>query len=378
MASLSGNSSTGIPNWEKYVKNQTSLSSVKYDLEQPAYLYKIQNNTKATDNLGLIPAGSIVNIISPQLYRVSATKGVTGNKAVNNQPSARVRYDGKTGYLRITAIRKPTKSPTFVEKTTIELAQRTLDQFKSVAGVGKGAKAGIDIEIDGYGLIPNVTKVYDVKERINNRDAKADIALQNANGDSLFYISHKKGGGAKVFQQYGGISKKAGSKSDPGLIYNDPETQAYLNDVWKLYQDALGGAPQYGEANPFDSKGNLRFGRIYRFVKSPTLINRAVYGPDYGGPFGVDNVNLIGQGNFIYRPYMNSEQDISIRLSFTNFDVNGDISEFVEGDYRAIFVSRSETAKNTETPQGKISGLRSGIFNVSYLSGRSENIDALL
>lgn len=378
MASLSGNSTNGIPNWEKYVKNQTSLSSVNYDLEQPAYLYKNLTNSKATDNLGLIPAGSIVKILSTTLYKVSAAKGVTGDKAVNNQPSAKVRYGNQTGYVRITAIRKPTKAPDSVEKRTIDLTQNTLNQLKSVSGVGRGAKAGIDIEIEGYGIISNVATASKVPQRVNNREAKADIVLKDVNNKPLFYISHKAGGGAKAFQQYGGISKKAGTRSNPGLMYNDPETQAYLNDIWKLYQDALGGAPQYGEANPFDSNGNLKYGRIYRFVQSPTLINRAVFGPDYGGPFGIDNVNLIGQGNFIFKPYMNSEQDIAVKLRFNNFDINGDLTEFVEGDYRAIFVSRSASDRKTETPQGDIPKLRSGIFNLSYLSGQSENIDALL
>lgn len=377
MASLSGNNKSGISNWDKYVKNQSNLSTTDYTLEQPAYLYKGLTNTAPRFNLGMIPAGSKIKIKSNQTFSVTATKNVAGGRGVSNQKSARVLYDGKTGYVRLTAIKKPTKSPTAVEQRTIRISQDLLEKYKEVSGVGRGSKAGIDIEVDGYGLIPNVTTVENIRSRVNNTEVKADFALKDTKGTQLFYISHKKSGGASAFQQYSGISKKSGTRSNPGLIYDDPETQAYLNDIWKLYQDALAGAPQYGKINPFNSNGSLNVGRIYRYVQSPQLISRAVFGPDYGGPFGINNVNVIGQGNVIFKPYMNSEQDIYLRMSFKKFSINGDVSEFTEGDYRAVFVSRSESGRITETPQGNIP-VRSGIFNLSYLNSSSENIDYLL
>jgi hypothetical protein len=376
VASLSGNSTNGIPNWDKYVKNQASLATVKYDLEKAAFLYKNVSNTKQSDVIGLLPVGTVVNIISPTQYKISVSK--EAGKTSTNKPAAKVRYDGKSGYVLITAIRKPTKAPDSVEKRTIDITQTTLNAYKQVSGIGRGPKSGINIEVEGFGVIQNVATVSKVPQRVNNREAKADIVLKDTKGKPLLYVSHKAGGGAKAFQQYGGISKKAGTKANPGLIYNDPETQQYLSDLWKLYQDALAGAPDYGLANPFDEKGILKYGRIYRFVKSDDLIGKSVFGPDYGGAFGIDNVNLIGQGNFIFKPYMNDVQDISIRLNFENFEINGDISEFRKGDYRAIFISRSASDRKTETPFGNIPKLRSGIFNMSYLSGQSENIDALL
>lgn len=376
MASLSGNSTNGIPNWDKYVKNQNSLSSIKYDIEKPAFLYKGISNTKESDILGLLPVGALVNIVSPTTYNISVSGGA--GKAFSSKPAAKVRYDGKTGYVLITLIRKPTKAPDSVEKRTIDITQTTLNSYKQVSGVGRGPRAGIDIEVEGIGVIQNVSTVSKVPERVNNREAKADIVLKDTKGTPLLYISHKAGGGAKAFQQYGGISKKAGSRSNPALMYNDPETQKYLNDLWNFYQDALAGAPQYGGANPFTSDGILKYGRIYRFVQSDDLIGKSVFGPDYGGAFGIDNVNLIGQGNFLFKPYMNSEEDIAIRLRFENFEINGDISEFRKGDYRAIFVSRSSSDRKTETPSGNIPKLRTGIFNMSYLGGQAENIDALL
>ena len=113
------------------------------------------------------------------------------------------------------------------------------------------------------------------------------------------------------------------------------------------------------------------------------MIARSVFGPDYGGSFGIDNVHFIAQGDFRFRPYIDEEGDINFKMSFSErYEINGDIEDFSEGrleiPYRAVFVSRSEGGKNTETPRGTLRGIRTGIFNVNYLSGTSANIDAIL
>ena len=80
---------------------------------------------------------------------------------------------------------------------------------------------------------------------------------------------------------------------------------------------------------------------------------------------------------------MDLEGDINFKMYFSErYEINGDVEDFSEGrlanPYRAVFVSRSESGKNTETPRGTLRGIRTGIFNVNYLSGTSVNIDAIL
>ena len=216
-----------------------------------------------------------------------------------------------------------------------------------------------------------------VPERVNGREAKADIVLKDSKGNRLIYISHKAGGGAKAFQQYGGVSETAGTKEIPGMIYSHPEVQKFLSDLYDLYEQALGGnAPR---SNPFDKNGRLTIGRLYRPISSMDLIGKSVFGPGYGGPSGIDNVDVIAQGAFKFKGFMTSGEDIAFRLTWDHFDYRGgDLDDFNTGQYQALLVSRSASDRRTKTPKGDIMGLRTGIFNRSYLSGTSMHIDALV
>ena len=375
MPSLFGKSTNGTPNWDKYVVNN-NYQSVKYTIETPAFFFKNVTNTKEDNILGELAPGTELSIISPTKINISATKASGVPRSFSSKEAARVRIGGKNGYVLLNKIKKPTKAPDSVEKRTINMAQYVLNQLKEIAGVGKKYKSGIDIEVEGFGLITDVATVQKVPERVNNREAKADIVLKNSKGDRLIYISHKAAGGAKAFQQYGGISETAGTKEMPGMIYNNPEVQKFLNDLYALYQSSLEGTGN--NLNPFEN-GELKVGRLYRPIRDTTLINQSVFGPGFGGPSGIDNVDVIAQGPFIFKPYINSEGDILFTLRWDHFDYRGgDIDDFNSGQYQALLVSRSSSDRRTKTSQGDIPKVRTGIFNRSYLSGQSVNIDAIL
>ena len=136
--------------------------------------------------------GTELRIVSPRTVKISAERDTGVTQKFTNNPAAKVQIGNKNGYVLITKIRKPTKAPDSVEKRTISMAQTDLDKLKEKAGVGKKRVSGIDIEVDGFGLITDVA-VEKVPERVNGREAKADIVLKDSKGNRLIYISHKAG-----------------------------------------------------------------------------------------------------------------------------------------------------------------------------------------
>ena len=48
------------------------------------------------------------------------------------------------------------KKPDSVEKKTIEMGQSNLNELKRIAKIGTSRKNGVDIEVDGFGLISDV------------------------------------------------------------------------------------------------------------------------------------------------------------------------------------------------------------------------------
>ena len=94
------------------------------------------------------------------------------------------------------------------------------------------------------------------------------------------------------------------------MIYQHPEVEKFLIDLYDLYNQAMtGDAPQ---SNPFDKNGRLTIGRLYRPIRSTDLIGKSVFGPGYGGPSGIDCVDVIAQGPFKFKGFMTSEEDMRL------------------------------------------------------------------
>jgi hypothetical protein len=104
---------------------------------------------------------------------------------------------------------------------------------------------------------------------------KSDFHLVNANGESVVWISHKKGRTAKDISQWGGVSRRA----EPD-IFNHPETQKFAKDVTAKYPNGLPRAMT-----------------ISRKIKSNKLKSMAMYGNQFGRPLGIQNVSILIQGS---------------------------------------------------------------------------------
>ena len=87
MASLSGNSTNGTPNWTKYVKNNTQWNTLEYLIETPAgsptYLFAAASNTKPEQLLFELPAGTKIKILSTSTTKITANAQALKGKSIN-------------------------------------------------------------------------------------------------------------------------------------------------------------------------------------------------------------------------------------------------------------------------------------------------------
>lgn len=352
--------------WDKYVKNKTDSSSIDYVIENNMSNIPVYKDATLKNIVASVSQGQKLKIIAKNFRQVGRSK------------YASVRIDNINGLVRISAIRKPTKtSGADAEKRTLDLTTTTLNNLKYIAGLGRSNSSGIDLFIPGIGMKLAIESIEKVSNRIHGREAKSDFVLKNALGKEVLFISHKSGDGPGAFGQYGGISEVAGSIEDAPLIYNNPEVQTYLNKLYALYQDAIG--PRQIANNPFNSNGKL-VKSVSHNIQDNLLINQSVYGSGYGGDFGPDNVHMIGQGSFVFKPFVNDEGDIYFRLSFSGHkSLNGELGVFKNdiSGYRATIITTPRTGRSTKTPGGRISEIRTGIYPKSYRTG-AVSIDSLL
>lgn len=120
-------------------------------------------------------------------------------------------------------------------------------------------------------------KTYDniVGVEKTNGTPKSDFHLVDSTGKAVIWISHKDGSKAKDFQQWGGISEKKEPK-----INKHKETQKFIADLKRVYPDGLPPATT-----------------LYRHIKDDDLKMLSVYGNEFGGKTGEQNVTVLLQGD---------------------------------------------------------------------------------
>jgi len=342
--------------WDKYVKDNPKSRSIDYEIENNISNVAIYKDKTLTEVVATVSTGDTVKITSNTFIQIKRSKYTN------------VQFGGKSGVLRITAIRKPTgKGGADAEQRTLDLTKDMLNKLAEIAGIGGGNRAGIDLVIPGIGMKLGITSVEKVPNRIHGREAKSDFVLKNAFNKNVLFISHKDGSGPQAFGQYGGISTVAGNIQDAAMIYNHPEVQQYVTRLHQLYSDATGGNPQI-KNNPFNSSGKL-MKAVFSYIMDARLVNMSVYGPDFGNQFGPDNVHLIGQGNFVFNPLVNNEGDLYFRLSFSGHQaLNGDVKDFMNNSsgYRATLITTFRTGRPTQTPNGPVPETRTAIYPRRY------------
>lgn len=102
---------------------------------------------------------------------------------------------------------------------------------------------------------------------------KCDFHFKGVSG-YVGHVSHKAGTGPNAFQQWSGTSQRV----EP-LIYNHPETQAFINTLKERFPNGMPPATTVG-----------------RGIQDDNLKKMAVYGSGYGGPKDENNVDVTMQG----------------------------------------------------------------------------------
>lgn len=331
MATLSGKSTSGESAFDKYVKNNGMWKDLTLKVEDKMNATFFKTNKK--DTHGVLEAGT-------ELKLADNSEDTVGRLKV-----AKVKVGSKTGYVALNRIRKPTKTNVMAaEEAAIKDLDKLIKDLVKQLGPIKICTPSGDF--------PNCVGVRNITEKVLGREAKADFAIVDSKGKDVIFISHKKAGGPAAYQQYGGVSPKSGSASNPTLIYDDPEVRNFLRKVaGYIVGDKL--------SNP-----------VYSYVSNKDLINKSVYGPSYGGKYGIDNVNMIAQGNPILKPKRGEEACFNLDFS-DHVSWNGDTQYFSTGGYRAAFAATYRAGRGFDIDGKRYNGARVAIYPVALVRNRS-------
>jgi hypothetical protein len=329
MATLSGKTTAGGSAWDKYVSKNPKWKELTLSVENK--MEAVMFDTKGQKILYTLKQKETFKLLSKDV--------VTIGKNIY----AQVSYKNKKGLIAISKIRKPTTTDVLKEEA---VALESLDKIIKdiVAQVGP-----FDLRIKNdpkKTVYKDIIGTRNTSEKFLGREAKSDFNITNIKGDAI-YISHKKAGGAKAFQQYGGVSKQAGVR-----IMNHLEVQNFLRMCsQEIERDRL--------KQP-----------TYSYVKDDDLINYSVFGSEYGKKFGIDNVTIIGQGAAIIKPVAGKEG--LFELDFSDHLVhNGDAAEFKKGEYTAILGATFRAGRGFDVDGKRFNGARVGIYPKDMIIKRS-------
>ena len=212
----------------------------------------------------------------------------------------------------------------------------------------------INSKISEFGLLKPVTLVIksqrfeDIIGFIPGEfGAKADFIGINSKGEKVIFISHKAGRNAKDFQQYSGITSKAGNS-----IYNHKEVQ--------FFREAIASK----ETEDFYKT------TFYREITDTELKKRAVFGKNFGGgPKNENNIHFFCQG----RPIITKRSNGVLVLSFnTRMASRDQIGQLDRSGYTPVLAARrGEMYRSVEYQGEKVTGVRGGVFAKGYIDNRT-------
>ena len=304
---------TTMTSWEYYVQD-------KEDWERYKNTLKVEFTTKNQPILFKDTKGSST-IGSPLSNGTSLI--LLSNKSFNIEKKihAYVQVGLNKGYLAISAIGKPARDTTRDENIALE---RLDSEIKKRNMDGKGP--GICIIVKGERGEKQIFK-HCIGAVTISGTPKADFAIIDKNRKKNCFISHKKEGGAKAYQQYVSVT---GGKMDG--INDHPTLKKYLKDIAARINTITEQRVRYKRYIPFDEAGKL-------------LILKSIYGPEYGKQFGIEHVNFIGQGTPHLREANNDDRPKEcgtvFELTFSvNLSISGDLSHFEAIGYKPIILAR--------------------------------------
>jgi len=267
--------------------------------------------------------------------------------------------DIETSESKVRILIKPKSGREWRQQSYWNQALENLDNWRQLKGfpdteIEFSVLTKINRKIEELGNMKSVrlrikSKIYDniIGFIPGPSGAKADFIGINSKGKSVIFISHKNGRTAKDFQQYSGLSSRAG-----GSIYDHPEVQSFREDIAKK------------ESNDFINQA------YYRDIKDHQLKQKAIFGKDYG--FGIkneNNISLFAQGE----PILTRTSPGNVTLSFNSKIVEStQLSQLERAGYNpTLGARRGEVYRTVEYRTDKVTGVRAGIFSKEYIEGRN-------
>ena len=208
-----------------------------------------------------------------------------------------------------------------------------------------GDKVPVTIKI-GNKIIPDIVGFIPGKT-----GSHADFVGLDKDLKEKCFISHKKGNDAKSFQQYSGITSRAGKR-----IHQHPEVVDFRETI-------------------VNSKTEQDFRNMsyYRKIQKSDLKGMAVFGEDYGsGTEGMNNVTFFCQGNLVLRKQkrrtkVTDQCIIHIRFSSKNIHQSS-LASITQRNYDPTLGARKGEATRKIEHNGKsLSGVRGGVYTESYI-----------
>lgn len=326
--------------WKKFEKN----IKVEFTGNNPPILFK---DPKGKQVIGKpLKNGEALQLLNNKSYMIE--EKIHGYVKSNTSGS---------GYLKISAIGKPTKDTTKDENIA-------LDQLSTAIKNRKGNGSGICIIIKNKKNEVKYSFMDCAGVKTITGTPKADFAIHNSSNKMLCYISHKKEGGAKAYQQYVSVT----GNGDDG-INDHPFLKRFLKNVAGRIDEIVKNKTRYKTYIPFaSSDGNPKL-----------LIQKAIFGPDYGGAFSKDHVHLIGQGTPTLKEAKSVDRPkgrgTTYELTFSDdVSISGDLSHFKDNGYRPIILARYSSDRKFYVEGETYTGARILIGPDQLASGSAREI----
>ena len=160
------------------------------------------------------------------------------------------------------------------------------------------------------------------------------------------FISYKLGSDAKSFQQYGGISDRAGNE-----ISGHKEVEKFKDfviDNWDTYSED--------------------FNTLWRSIEDRELKKMAVFGTDCKKTSGYDSVDFFTQGTpRIKKVGVTRDKRSILKLDFNKVVNKNNITSLQSGYEPTLAARKGESSRRIATSSTKFKqGLRGGIFSRDY------------
>lgn len=171
---------------------------------------------------------------------------------------------------------------------------------------------------------------------------KSDFHLIDDKGNEVAWLSHKAGSRPKDFQQYGGLSHRTFSRNK--------DVGDFMGDLGDKYPEGLTSGKSAA-----------------RLVKDKKVTQQSVWGVDYGGRPGRNNVDEFHQGPM----HLKKIRKDLYRITSNHYAKNGEVPK---DGYTAIYFARYTTDRGAKVGDKFVPKARVGVFPKDKKVGTTEEI----